>query len=97
VRSYASRSPWTFEIEAPIEVTLDVLPGAAAVADEDFGPGVQKAPLGEGGVRVTFTCANPEFIVGKVLEHKGSIVVRAPDELRARVRAEVAAVKKAYA
>jgi proteasome accessory factor B len=97
VRAYASRSPWTFEIEAPVEVTLDVLPGAAAVAEEDFGPGAQKTPLGEGGVRVVFTCANPDFVVGKVLEHKGSIVVRAPAELRARVRAEVAAVRSVYA
>ncbi len=97
VRAYASRSPWTFEVEAPVTVELDVLPGAAAVADEDFGPGASKTPLPEGGVRVSFTCANPDFVVGKVLEHKGALVVHAPASLRARVRAEAAAIRARYA
>jgi proteasome accessory factor B len=101
VRSYASRSPWTFEVvDAAMDVTLDILPAAAAVAEEEFGPGAVKTPhteAGAGAVRVRFSCRNPDFVVGKVLEHKGALVVREPAELRARVRAEVDAVRKAYA
>jgi proteasome accessory factor B len=96
VRAYASRSPWTFEVEPPVTVELDVLPGAAAVAEEDFGPGAVKAKLEGGGVRVRFECANPDFVVGKVLEHKGALVVHAPASLRARVRAEILAIQERY-
>jgi predicted DNA-binding transcriptional regulator YafY len=97
VRAYASRSPWTFEIEAPVPVVLDVLPAAAAIADEDFGKSVKRAPLPGGkGTRVTFTCANPDFVVGRVLAAKGGLVVREPAALVARVRAELDALAARY-
>ncbi len=96
VRVYASRSPWTFEVEPAVTVELDVLPAAAALADEDFGAGAERSKLPDGGVRVRFACANPDFVVSQVLEHKGALVVHAPAQLRARVLAEIAAVRERY-
>lgn len=97
VRAYASRSPWTYESEPAVSCELDVLPAAIAVADEDFGPGTDRTPLPGGGMRVRFSCANPDFVVARVLEHKGALIVRAPEALRARVRDELRSVAERYA
>jgi hypothetical protein len=34
-------------------------------------------------------CANPEYVVARVLGAKGGLIVRAPAALRARVRQEI--------
>jgi proteasome accessory factor B len=91
VRRYAARSPWTFEIEPPVEVELEVKPEAAAILHEDLGPG---AVVTADGVRLP--CANPEYLIARVLAAKGALVVRAPAELRARVRAELARVHERH-
>lgn len=96
VRRYSDRSPWTFEIAPPLSVTLDVLPAASAVANEDFGEGAEREPLGDGAVRVRFTCRNPDYLVARVLAAKGGLVVVSPPELRARVRAEIEALLARY-
>jgi proteasome accessory factor B len=89
LRRYAARSPWTFEIAPPVDVELEVRPEAGAVANEDLGDRAAREPLPGGGVRVRMPCANPDYLVARVLAAKGALVVRAPAALRARVRAEL--------
>jgi proteasome accessory factor B len=96
VRSYAARSPWTYQSEPEVVCDLDVLPPATAVADEDFGAGAERTPLPGGGVRVRFRCSNPDFVLARVLEHKGALVVRAPQTLISRVQGELVAVAARY-
>src|SRR5262249_32197412 len=89
VRRYASRSPWTFEIEPPVTVELEVRPEGGAVANEDFGDGAERRALGNGGILVRWSCGNPDYVVARILAAKGALVARAPEALRARVRAEL--------
>ncbi len=96
VRAYSARSPWTFANEPAMDVELDVLPAAAAIAGEDFGAAASRTPLPGGGVRVRFSCTNGDFVVSKVLEYKGALIVRAPAALRARVTVELDAVRSRY-
>jgi proteasome accessory factor B len=92
VRRYAARSPWRFEIEPPVAVDLEVRPEAAALLHEDLGDDVVHT---ETGVRLT--CANPEYLVARVLAAKGALIVRAPAALRARVRLELERIRSRYA
>jgi proteasome accessory factor B len=96
VRRYAARSPWTFEIEAPVAVDLEVRPEAGAVAREDLGERAVRSPQSDGSVLVSMPCANPEYLVARVLAAKGGLVVRAPASIRARVRAELERVAGRY-
>ena len=96
VRSYAARSPWTFEIEPAVAVELEIRPEAGKVANEDFGPRAERKPLAGGAISLTWPCANPDHLVAKVLEHKGAVIVRSPDSMRARVRDELARVAGKY-
>ncbi len=96
VRRYALRSPWTFEEETPVDVVLEVRHDAASVANEDFGESAAREPLSDGGVRVRFRCANPDYVVTRVLKAKGAIVVRSPESVRVRVREELARVAARY-
>jgi proteasome accessory factor B len=96
LRSYAARSPWTFEIEPPIPAELEIRPEAGALANEDFGPQAKKETLADGRIRVRWPCTNPDHVVVRVLEHKGHVVVKAPAELRARVREELSKVAELY-
>jgi predicted DNA-binding transcriptional regulator YafY len=96
VRRYGDRSPWTFAIEAPVDVELDIHGPAAGVALEDFGDDARKLPLEDGGTRVHFACTNPAYLVSRVLGAKGALVVRGPEAMRARVREELAAMEKMY-
>jgi proteasome accessory factor B len=89
VRAYAARSPWTFEIEPAVEVALDIGREGAAIADEDFGSKARKESLPGGGTRVRFRCANPDFLVGRVLAAKGALVVHEPAALVTRLRQEL--------
>jgi proteasome accessory factor B len=97
VRRYAARSPWSFEIEAPVELELEIRPEAGAVAHEDLGDGAKREPLPDGAVRVRMRCANPEYVVARVLAAKGALVVRAPESLRRRVAAYLDRVAARYA
>lgn len=96
VRRFASRSPWLFEKEPPFEAVLDMRHDAAAVANEDFGDKATREPLEGGGVRVTFPCSNGEFVISRVLEAKGAIVIRAPQTLRKRFLDELDALERKY-
>lgn len=96
VRRYAARSPWSFENEAPVALELEVRPEAAAVLGEDLGEGARREPLAGGATLIRMTCANPEYVVARVLAAKGALVVRAPAELRARVRGELQKIAATY-
>ncbi len=96
VRAYAARSPWRFDIEPPVTVELDVHPTANALLGEDLGDGAKQTPGADGVVRLTFACSNVDFLVTRVLESKGALVVRAPASVRARVREELDAVARMY-
>lgn len=96
VRRYAARSPWSFEIDAPFALELEVRPEAAAVLGEELGEGARREALPGGATLVRMTCANPEYVVTRVLGAKGALVVRAPAELRARVRRELDGVAARY-
>jgi proteasome accessory factor B len=96
VKTYATRSPWTFAVEPPEEVQLALTAEAAEVANEDFGPTAVRRVDGDHTL-ITFDCANPEFAVTKVLAAKGAITVRRGDRLRARIAAELDAIAGHYA
>jgi proteasome accessory factor B len=96
VRRYAARSPWSFETDAPLALELEVRPEAAAVLGEDLGEGARKEPLDGGATLVRMTCSNPEYVVARVLASKGALRVRAPAELRARVRRELEGIVARY-
>ena len=96
VKAYATRSPWTFASEPPEEVQLALLPEAAEVANEDFGPTAVKRHDGDRTL-ITFDCTNPEFAVSRVLAAKGAILVLRGDKLRARIADELAAIASQYA
>src|SRR5690606_3240439 len=96
VRAYASRSPWTFR-SAPAEVVeLELGPEAAAVGNEDFGPGASREDQPDGSVLVRFECGNPDFAVSRILAAKGAIRVRSGARLLQRLRDELAAVAETY-
>jgi len=89
VRRYAARSPWTFEIGPSVDVELEVRPEAGAVAHEDLGDRAVREPLPGGGVLIRMPCANPDYLLSRILAAKGALVVRAPAPLRARVKGEL--------
>ncbi len=95
VRAHASRSPWTFGIEPPEQVELELRPEASDLAHDDFGHGAERTTVGETTI-VKFTCGNPEFAAYKILSAKGAIVIRQGDRLRRRVADELAAVAERY-
>lgn len=95
VKVYATRSPWTFTSEPPEEVQLALLPEAAEVANEDFGPTAVKRIDGDRTL-ITFDCTNPEFAAMRVLAAKGAIKVTRGDRLRARIAAELDAIGARY-
>jgi hypothetical protein len=96
VRRYALRSPWTFATAPAEEVELEILPEAAAVANEDFGAEAERTDRGDGTVRLRFACANPDYAVSRVLAAKGGILVRRGARLRQRLTDELAAVRERY-
>jgi proteasome accessory factor B len=96
VRAYASRSPWTFDIEPAEQVELELRREAADHTHDDFGTGAETTTEGENTI-VRFSCANPEFAVSKILAAKGAIAIRRGDRLRQRVAEELAAVDARYA
>ncbi len=95
VKAYATRSPWTFTSEPPEEVQLALLPAAAEVGNEDFGPTAVKRIDGDRTL-ITFDCTNPEFAAMRVLAAKGAIQVTRGERLRARIAAELDAIAARY-
>jgi proteasome accessory factor B len=95
VKTYATRSPWTFTAEPPEEVQLALYAEAAEVANEDFGPTAVKRQDGDRTL-ITFDCTNPEFAAMRVLSAKGAIRVTRGTKLRARIAAELDAIGTRY-
>lgn len=96
VRRHADRSPWTYEMEPPVEVVLEVLPPASAIANEDFGGSTHRQAGADGATLIRFECSNPDYLVSRVMAAKGGIIVRAPTSIRERVRDEIRAVAARY-
>jgi proteasome accessory factor B len=97
VRTYASRSPWTFRTAPAEDVELEFRREVASAANEDFGPDAERADVGDGAISVRFGCQNPEYAVSRVLAAKGGIRVRRGERLRRRIADELAAVRGMYA
>ncbi len=96
VKSYASRSPWTFTTDPPEEVQLALTADAAEVANEDFGVTGVKLHGGE-RMLVTFDCGNFEFAATRILAAKGAIRLVRGERLRAWTLAELDAIDTHYA
>jgi len=98
VRSYASRSPWTFDTEAYEDIELEFRPEVAGAAiNEDFGSKAQRKQADDGVVIVRFRCSNLEYASSRVLAAKGAIRVKRGPRLRQRIADELSAVKAKYA
>jgi proteasome accessory factor B len=95
VKAYAQRSPWTFTSDPPEEVQLALLPAAAEIANEDFGPTAVKRTDRE-RILITFDCGNLEFAATRILAAKGAILVLRGDRLRARIHDELDAIEAHY-
>jgi proteasome accessory factor B len=101
--TYVQRSPWVFlaGVSSTMEVTLDIGPDRAWMADEDFGAEAVREALppeagGESWTRVTFRSGNPNYIVTRVLDAVGSMRVVSPKALRERIRDAATAVAALY-
>jgi predicted DNA-binding transcriptional regulator YafY len=101
--TYVQRSPWVFQAgrSGTMEVTLDISPDRAWIAEEDFGPDAVRATLpaendGQLWTRVTFRSGNPDYIVTRVLDAVGNMRVVSPRELRERIRDTATAVAALY-
>ena len=99
VKAYAQRSPWTFAVDPPEEVQLELTAEAAEVGNEDFGPTCVKRLSGPGGDKtlITFDCANFEFAATRILSAKGAIRIVRGERLRARIFGELDAIAQHYA
>lgn len=95
VKAYAQRSPWTFTVDPPEEVQLALLPEAAEVGNEDFGPAAVKRVQGDRTL-ITFDCSNLEFAATRVLAAKGAIKILRGDRLRARITDELDSIETHY-
>lgn len=95
VKAYAQRSPWTFATDPPEEVQLALMPEAAEVGNEDFGPNAVKRRESD-RMLITFDCSNLEFAATRILAAKGAIKILRGDRLRARIADELAAIELHY-
>ncbi len=102
--TYVQRSPWVFQAgdtQAAFDVVLDIGPERGWMADEDFGPGSSREPLAqavtgeEGWTRVRFRSGNSGYIITRVLDAAGHLLVVEPRELRARIRDITASIAAA--
>ena len=80
-----------------VVVGLEVRPEGGAAANEDFGDTAERRALPSGGILVRWSCGNPDYVVARALAAKGALVVRAPEAVRARVRAELTRTLARYA
>ena len=95
VKAYAQRSPWTFTVDPPEEVQLALLPEAAEVGNEDFGPSGVKRVQGDRTL-ITFDCSNLEFAATRILAAKGAIKILRGERLRAKIADELDAIEMHY-
>jgi proteasome accessory factor B len=96
LRSYANSSPWTFATTAPETVVLELRPEAANAAGEEFGKGAVRTDMPDGAIHIRFQCANPDYVVSRIMSAKGDIRVIEGDALKTRLAAEIAAVEGHY-
>jgi proteasome accessory factor B len=96
VRALALRSPWTFETTPPVRVVLETAPELAHLAREDFGLQAVSEILPSGGVRITFSCGNPSYVVTRVLAAAGRLMLLDPPALRQMVRQAAQAAAARY-
>jgi len=97
VRAHALRSPWTYQVESPARVVLETVPEWAHLLREDFGTGAERTELPTGGARIAFDCANPAYVVARVLAAAGRLRVVEPAALRGRVREAAKRATEKYA
>ncbi len=100
VRSYASRSPWTFAPKDVEEVTLELGGEALSAANEDFGDDATREDVdvdGDMRVRIRFSTGNPEFVVSRLLASKGSMKLLEGAQCKALLAEELAAIEAIYA
>jgi len=95
VKAYAQRSPWTFTTDPPEEVQLALMPEAAEVGNEDFGPSAVKLVKGD-RTFITFDCSNLEFAATRILAAKGAIKILRGERLLARIIEELDAIDTHY-
>ena len=91
LRSFAERSPWRFEVHAPVEVELEVAAGAALL-DEDVGERVERRELPDGRIRLRFRCSNTSYLLERVRVAGDELSLRAPPELLAELTAGLLAI-----
>jgi proteasome accessory factor B len=96
LRAYANSSPWTFAAAPPEPVILEFRPEAANAAGEDLGKGAARTDLPDGSIRVRFECANPDYVISRIMSAKGDIRVIEGERLAARLAAEIDAVEGHY-
>ena len=95
IKAYAQRSPWTFTTDPPEEVQLALSPGAAEIANEDFGLTGVKRVAGDRTL-ITFDCGNFEFAATRLLAAKGAIRLLRGERLRTRIHDELDAIEAHY-
>jgi len=95
-RSYANRSPWTFQTEELELVCLEIGQAAAHIAREDFGPAVAIESLPKDCVSVRFPCGNPDYTVTRILSAKGAIKVLEGLNLKKRLKDGLASIKENF-
>jgi len=83
-------------IDTPEDVVLEFRPEAANAAGGDFGKGAVREDGEDGSVRVSFSCANLDYVVSRLLAAKGDIRIISGDRLGERLAAEIAAVAGHY-
>ncbi len=96
LQEQGSISPWRFEREAKVRTKLFVSSDTSWVADEDFGP-ASRSPgedKGQPGIVVEFDCANPDYLVSRVLSASGSLRVQFPTSQRHRVAETARAISR---
>ncbi len=100
VRSYASRSPWTFAPKPTEIVQLELGAEALSAANEDFGSDAVREDVdseGELSVRIRFTTGNPDFVVSRILASKGAMRILEGEQCKALLSEELAAIEAIYA
>ncbi len=99
VRSYASRSPWTFSPRPTEMVQLELQAEALSAANEDFGPEAVREDIedGELRVRIRFETGNPDFVVSRVLASKGAMRLIEGEQCKQLLSEELAAIEAIYA
>jgi predicted DNA-binding transcriptional regulator YafY len=100
--TYLQRSPWLFEAGADAKrenITLEIAPERAWVADENFGETARRESFdreGQTWTRITFLSANPEYVVSRALDAAGFLRVVTPKGLRKRIHDEATRIAVCY-